>query len=408
MIRALVIAKDLSYPAGGPIYARRILHELSQASWQVTVWTNEPPQNGLTEDRSLSWEIHSAFFLHGQGLSQKLNRRRENRRLLRLIRQLRPDVCLILNDRPRTLYRHLKGAGRTLYFLHDISATCPQDQGLRILHQTQSICTCKAGMMSCLSLDKTEHCLGDRSKWRKLQRIARTRQELATLTNIDQVITNSSYVAALLRSNINGELNPQVLEPWTPSPAPLPASDRPGELRFELLFLGRLESYKGIFEAIEILAMLPDHYSLTIMGTGEHEPAARQLVQDRSLSNRVNFVGWLEGEDRDRYLQSAGLLLMPTLAAEAFGMAGPEALGAGVPVVAYNVGGIPMWCDGKAARCVPMADRDAAVKEILDMTTEEKTWRHLCQDARIHAASRFDEDSWRRRLFYLLTENHRS
>ena len=53
------------------------------------------------------------------------------------------------------------------------------------------------------------------------------------------------------RGALAGELRPAVLEPCVQEEAPTIAS---AHNRFKLLYLGRIESYKGIFEAMEILA----------------------------------------------------------------------------------------------------------------------------------------------------------
>jgi len=399
-MKALIVAGNLSFPAGGPIYSMRIIRELCHADWQLGVWTNQSIRDPGDGRHPIQFILRPAFFRHGQNFGQKIARRRDELSLIQLVRRTRPDVCLVLGDRPRGIYRILKRFTRVIYFMHDVSATCPQEGGLRILDHTHRICTCRAGL-SCLSKDKTENCLGQRPLWRKLQRIARTRRELATMSSIGEVVVNSSYVASVARSNCR-RLVPQTLEPVTDTSTSI--VERDASARFNLLYLGRVESYKGIFEAIEILAGLPSDYRLTIVGTGDDESAARSRAKELSVDARIEFAGWQQGSDRERFMQRSGLLLMPTLAAEAFGMAGPEALSASMPVVAYDVGGVSSWCDGIAARCVLVGDRAAAIREILAMTSHERAWRQLCLDARAYAVARFNESQWRKQLFDLLSQ----
>ena len=68
----------------------------------------------------------------------------------------------------------------------------------------------------------------------------------------------------------------------------------------------------------------------------------------------VDVRGWLTGSERDTALARADLLLVPSLWPEPFGLVGIEAAAAGVPAVAFGVGGIEDWLvDGVTGRVVP-------------------------------------------------------
>jgi len=121
------------------------------------------------------------------------------------------------------------------------------------------------------------------------------------------------------------------------------------------------------------------------------------------LENRLEFTGWQEGDALAEQVARAGVLVMPGLVAEAFGMAGAQALSAGLPVVAYDAGGVQSWCDGNVARCVRIGDRAAAAKEILSITQDESHWRQLSEEARDYARQRFDPARWRQQLFELIS-----
>jgi glycosyltransferase involved in cell wall biosynthesis len=97
---------------------------------------------------------------------------------------------------------------------------------------------------------------------------------------------------------------------------------------------------------------------------------------------------------------------MPGLVAEGFGMIGPEALSAGVPVVAYRTGGIMEWGNTEAVCAVAPADRPAFASTIRSMTEDAARWRSLCAAARTYAEARFVPGSWARALLDMLCDDH--
>jgi glycosyltransferase involved in cell wall biosynthesis len=151
-----------------------------------------------------------------------------------------------------------------------------------------------------------------------------------------------------------------------------------------LVFCGRLEEVKGGRDAISILSLLPEEYYLEILGEGIERARLEDLADRHQLGLRVKFRGWVDGATRDNVLASAGLLLMPSLWDEAFGMAGIEALAQGTPVVAYDVGGISEWCRDGAGMLVPCGEVQGAARAVLDLTEDPVRWAvHSCAAKRI-------------------------
>ena len=123
-----------------------------------------------------------------------------------------------------------------------------------------------------------------------------------------------------------------------------------------VLFLSRLHPKKGVELLIEAFAKVtrphplpplpsgegaadrprerssPD-WQLVIAGTGDpaYEVSLRRQVESLGLSDRVRFVGWVDGPEKQQLLAEAGLFVLPS-AQENFGIAALEAMAAGVPV----------------------------------------------------------------------------
>jgi len=320
--------------------------------------------------------------------------------LVRLVKACRPTFCLILCDVPRPAHSRLSTWTNVVFFIHGVAHTCPQDSGLRYLPNSRVICADAAGL-ACLKTDKTEGCLGARPVWRKLQRIWRVRRGLRALGKLDTVVANSRYVAESYESNQPG-IRLRVLEPYVRQCNATSTLDREKAARFNLLYIGRIETYKGAIEAVEILSLLPSGYRLTLIGSGNEIQQVRGRSEALRLDGRVEIVGWLGREQLSQRLNQGGLLLMPALCAEAFGMTGPEALCSGIPVLAYDVGGVASWCNGAAAVRVPVGDRSAAANAILDLTADAARWEAVCLVAWQYGRERFAANHWRSGLYDLL------
>ena len=104
----------------------------------------------------------------------------------------------------------------------------------------------------------------------------------------------------------------------------------------ELLFVGRLKSFKRVDVAIETVRCLRRdgvNATLTVVGDGPDRPRLERLSEELDLSDVVSFVGWTDDPNQLReYYRRAFALLLPS-EIEAFGMVVLEAMAAGTPVV---------------------------------------------------------------------------
>jgi glycosyltransferase involved in cell wall biosynthesis len=121
-----------------------------------------------------------------------------------------------------------------------------------------------------------------------------------------------------------------------------PASD-PAGLR--LLYLGRLESEKGIDVLCRafagITAELPQVY-LDVAGGGGREAELRAAYADLP---RLRFHGHVSGAAKDGVIAQCDVLVMPSIVNEVFGNSIIEAYAYGKPVIAARIGGMPEVVD---------------------------------------------------------------
>jgi glycosyltransferase involved in cell wall biosynthesis len=109
-----------------------------------------------------------------------------------------------------------------------------------------------------------------------------------------------------------------------------------------LIYLGRLDECKGIFELIEGLEIArrecPD-IVLTIAGSGSGENRLRALVDRLGLAASVHFLGVVIGEEKKRAWEDADLFVFPTYA-EGLPYALLESMAARTPPLVSAVGAI--------------------------------------------------------------------
>lgn len=108
--------------------------------------------------------------------------------------------------------------------------------------------------------------------------------------------------------------------------------------RIEMLFVGRLEKEKNPMRALEALRAVRGvghDVHLTVVGDGSLREILREWVHAQELGEHVTFTGWQH--DIASYLSRADVVLVPSHF-EGYGLTIIEALAAGVPVIATEVG----------------------------------------------------------------------
>ena len=150
----------------------------------------------------------------------------------------------------------------------------------------------------------------------------------------------------------------------------------------ELLFVGRLKPIKGVDILIDALGGLRDlPWTLRIAGEGdaEYEGWLRRRAEAAGISDRLQWMGTLDGENLDQAYRGADLLVVPSRS-EAFGNVIVEAMAHGVPVVATAVGGTPFLLEeGKAGCLVREVTPEGLGREIAGLIREPERRLQLAE-----------------------------
>lgn len=113
-----------------------------------------------------------------------------------------------------------------------------------------------------------------------------------------------------------------------------------------ILYVGRLERYKGIQNLIEVLPKLGRDFRLEIVGKGPYRKGLNSLVEKLRLENSIDFSQDLSRKELLQKYANADVFALLS-EHEAFGISVAESLCAGTPCVVANTSALSEWVDGK-------------------------------------------------------------
>lgn len=133
-----------------------------------------------------------------------------------------------------------------------------------------------------------------------------------------------------------------------------------------LLYVGRLEEYKGVQYIIQSLPELQD-FRLRIIGKGPYEAELRNMAKSSGVEERVEWLNDLSRKELLECYADADIFLMLS-SHEAYGITVAEALAAGIPCIVAKGSALEEFVDGR--NCIgienPVSKEKvtAALKEI--------------------------------------------
>ena len=210
-----------------------------------------------------------------------------------------------------------------------------------------------------------------------------------TLRRSSVVITLSDSWAGFVRGFAPGARVAVV-----PNAVPLPAPAPDGAIAGRVLFLGRLEAGKGVFELLGAGALLADAYPalrLVLGGEGDAD-AVMCRAAELGIADRVELLGWVDAARRDAELAKASVFCLPSHA-EGLPMAMLEAMAARKAVVASRVGGIPETLrDGDNGLLVPARDERALAAALGSVLGDGALRERLAERARATIAQHYSTE----------------
>lgn len=208
----------------------------------------------------------------------------------------------------------------------------------------------------------------------------------------DLVIATSHAVASQVRDAPVHVVYPGVPVGQSPPPR-LQEPMRNGENQI-VGTAARLVPVKGLLYLIRAISLLRTQLpgvQLEIAGSGPEESALKEEVRTLHLEDCVRFLGWQN--NLQPLLERCDIFVLPSLE-EAFGIVLVEAMAAGLPVIATNVGGIPEIVEhGKTGLLVPPADPVSLAGQLMLLLTDIHERRRLGQAGWDLARQKFSQES---------------
>ena len=113
----------------------------------------------------------------------------------------------------------------------------------------------------------------------------------------------------------------------------------------KILYVGRIEKYKGLDFVVKALKLLPD-FRLEIVGKGSYKREITRLAKKLEVLDRISFYQDLSREELlRRYSEASVLVLLSKF--EAYGLVVAEALASKTPCVVAKTSALAEWVDEK-------------------------------------------------------------
>jgi len=167
--------------------------------------------------------------------------------------------------------------------------------------------------------------------------------------------------------------------------------------RAEVLFVGRLQPFKGLQHLLDSLPILERRLGravrLTVAGDG---PLRRSLeakaarLGSAGLRSEVRFLGWIDAEHLRSAYREASVLVLPSLV-EGHPNVLLEAMATGVPCVVADAPGLRELVSPGAGMVVPPASAEAIAASVAELLTDPAAWRRA-REAGLARARSFSWD----------------
>ncbi|MCR8666364.1 glycosyltransferase [Aestuariibaculum sp. M13] len=166
----------------------------------------------------------------------------------------------------------------------------------------------------------------------------------------------------------------------------------------KLLSAGRLVKLKGFDFAIRVVKVLLDkgyNVEYSIVGEGVEKENLAALVKTLGLETKITLLGKQTQEDLKHLYATHDIFIMSSVTddtgrAEAQGVVTAEAQAMGLPVVAFNSGGVPYTMkDGETGYLVAEKDITSMAKAIIKIITFEDIYTKMSASAIAFVHSEF-------------------
>ena len=273
----------------------------------------------------------------------------------RAIEQFRPDVIYVHKMADLDVIEALVKCGLPLVrMVHDHDIYCMRSYKYNPL--TRNICTRPASPYCIIPCGATVTRNRNGSLPVKWVSYLDKRKEIRLNRRFERMVVATNYMKEEL---VRNSFDERQIEVHAPVPRTIESSLRGSfSARNLILYSGQIIRGKGVDVLLQCLAGLQLAFECIIFGEGSHRPFCERLCAELGLTGRVHFKGFVPQEELKSYYADGSLTVMSSVWPEPFGAAGLEGMRYGLPIVAFDAGGIKEWLlDGCNGFLVPWMDR---------------------------------------------------
>lgn len=148
----------------------------------------------------------------------------------------------------------------------------------------------------------------------------------------DTVVFNRNGARRLQRFDSRVRFSPTWYDPAQFFPAESEAL-----VKRRMIWACRIEPGKNPQLAVDVVASLPESYTLTVAGSGTMEASMREYARKSGAADRIRFAGEVPKSEIGSLMRQHDLMLM-TSSSEGFSRSIVEGLASGLPVVTTSAG----------------------------------------------------------------------
>src|SRR5258706_200358 len=192
---------------------------------------------------------------------------------------------------------------------------------------------------------------------------------------------------------VRNGFDPKKVDVLAPVPRPSDTTVRSNfnSSRNLLLFAGQIIRGKGVDVLLQSLAQVKVPFECIILGDGGHRSYCEQLSRELGLESKVHFRGFVPQSEIKEYYREASAVVLSSVWPEPFGAIGLEGMRYGLPVIAFDAGGIKEWLiDGYNGWLVPWMDKPAFAARVEHLLQDKQAARKMGENALKLASSQFD------------------
>ncbi len=158
-----------------------------------------------------------------------------------------------------------------------------------------------------------------------------------------------------------------------------------------IVYAGQIIRGKGVDVLLESLAQVRIPFTCFIFGDGDHRKACEKLSSKLGLADRVFFKGFVSADEIAKFYRECSVVAVSSVWPEPFGAVGLEAMRFGLPVVAFDAGGIREWLtNGHNGFLVPWMDRAAFAARVEELLGDKALARQMGERGRQLVAEQYD------------------